>query len=250
MIAFHNDPQLKSALLAQLAAHRAADELVKGIGWEDGKGCSIGCSLHVYDHMEGERRFDVPVVLWRLNDAIFEGLPNEEAQLWPERFIKAISVGADLSRVGWRFLHWLLTDKKVNPGIDHPLVSDAVAKCAELMARLARGEKATDEAAESAADAADAAASAESAAASAESAAASAKSAAWSAESAAASAAWSAKSAAWAVESAESAARSAKIAAWSAESAAASAESAAASAESAAWTRMANKLIELMEGCR
>ena len=183
MYAYHNDRAIKSAILAQLAAHREADELVKGKYWENGKGCAVGCTIHSDDHTEYEVRFGIPHMLARLEDCIFEGLPNGSAKQWPERFMSSINPGADLSRIGWQFLHWLLTDTAVNPGIEHPLVRDAIRQCADVIAVLKHGG-------------------------SAESAAWSAESAAWSAASAA-SAAWSAESAAWSAESAASAASAA-----------------------------------------
>jgi len=220
MLAYHSDPQIKTAILAQLALHREADEIVKGRYWENGKGCAVGCTIHSGQHVKYETRFGIPQLLARLEDAIFEGLPNGSAKEWPERFMRAVRPGADLSRVGWQFLHWLLTDKSVNPGIDHDLVKDAVKQCADAIALFAKGESAAWSAASAARSAASAAWSAASAA--------------WSAASAA-SATWSAASAA----SAESAA-SAASAAWSAESA----ES---TARSAAWVKISDKLVELLE---
>jgi len=209
IVAYHGSEQIKAAILAQLAAHRAADEMVKGMYWENGKGCAVGCTIHSADHAEYELRFGIPQMLARLEDLIFEGLPNGQAKNWPEKFMGAIDPGVDLSLVGWRFLHWVLTDEVVNPGIRHPLVADAVRQCAAVLIPLTKG-------------AADSAASA--------------------ARSAARSAAESTGSAAW--SAAESAAWSA---AWSAESAARSAaESTARSAESAAYIKMADKLVELI----
>jgi hypothetical protein len=248
MLAYYGDQAVKDTIIAQLAAHRAADELVKGQYWQNGKGCAVGCTIYSGHHAEYETRFGIPQMLARLEDRIFEGLPNHDAQLWPERFMGAIRPGIDLSRVGWQFLHWLLTDASVNPGIEDVTVRDAVRECANVLATLAKGESVEEaSAAWSAANAAwsaarsaeSAARSAESAARSVESAARSAESAAWSAESAA-SAAWSA---AWSAWSARSAAWSAESAAWSARSAA----SAAWRAESAAYQRMAGKLVELIE---
>ncbi len=217
LIAYHGRQADKDAIIAQLKAHRAADQLIQGYGyWQDGKGCAVGCTLHSGDHIEYESRFGIPVAIAHLEDAVFEGLPVALARAWPERLMSAIAPGADLSRVHWHLLHWLLTTPSVNPGIEHPLVRDAVRRCADLMADLAAGKEVIAESAESAVE------SAESAARSAWSA--------WSAESAA----WSAESA---VEAVESAARSAV---WSAE------ESAARSAEESAWVSISDRLIELI----
>jgi hypothetical protein len=215
MTAYHNDPAIKGAILAQLAAHRQADELIKGKYWEDGKGCAVGCTLHSYAIVTGRTDFgfsDHAVyddilghggqMLGRLGDKIFEGLPNGKAVLWPERFMSAFVPGGDYSRVGWQFLHWLLTDVSVNPGIDHPLVRDAVKQCADVVHSLSMGQAVAESAARSAR----------------------------SAVAASAAAAWAARSAAGAAESAS----------WSA-------ASSAAGGASAAYTEMAGKLIELIE---
>jgi hypothetical protein len=93
MLAYHSDDTIKTAILAQLAMHREADQLVKGQYWEDGKGCAVGCTLHSGDHMEYETRFGIPVALARLEDR-------------------------------------LLTDETINLGINHPLVKDAIRQCA------------------------------------------------------------------------------------------------------------------------
>ena len=227
LVAYHNDATKKDAILDTLAKHRAADALVQGYGyWKDGKGCAVGCTIQSSDHAEYETRFGIPIHLARLEDSIFEGLSVELARQWPERFMGAIKVGSDLSRVHWQLLHWLLTDASINPGIEHEIVRDAVRQCADLIEILADGGV-VSESAESAESAARSAASAASAA--------------WSATSAA-SAAWSAASAASAERSAASAARSAESAARSAASAAWSA----ASAASAAWARISDRLIELI----
>jgi len=236
--AFHNDPAIKQKYLDRVAAHRAADELIKGIGWENGKGCAIGCTLEVYDHARYETELGIPQMLAMLEDTIFEGLPNGESQAWPERFLSAIEPGVDLSRVGWQFLHWLLTESGIGE-FQHELVKDAVSQCAAVLVPLTLGQFIGESAACAARSAESAARSAASAARSAACAARSAACAARIAESAA----WSAESAARSAESAACAARSAESAARSAESAAWSAESA---ARSAAYKHMADKLIELL----
>ena len=186
MLAFRNTTVTKDAVLAQLQAHAAADELIKGQYWSDGKGCAVGCTIHSGDHAEYEPRFGIPRMLAKLEDRIFEGLPNGTAKAWPIRFMSAVRPGADLSCVGWQFLHWLLTDEQVNPGINHPTVRDAVKQCAGVLLPLSKGEAADESAAESAAASAESAESAESAASAGRSAAwSAARSAARSAESAA-----------------------------------------------------------------
>ena len=281
MKAFHDDPAVKQKYLDRVIAHRAADNLVKGKGWEDGKGCAIGCTLESYSHSRYPIELGIPEMLAHLEDCIFEGLPNGDSQQWPERFLSAIELGADLSLVGWKFLHWLLTESLIG-AYDHKLVRDAVQQCAAVLEPLTRGKKVNQSAASAAWNAAESAESAVSAAWNAARSAESAVSAAWnaaaSAESAASAAvrsaavsavsaesaasAVSAESAASAVSavsaaSAASAARSAAVrsaaesavrsAAVRGAAASAAVRSAAASAESAAWQKMADKLIELLK---
>jgi hypothetical protein len=223
MLAYLGDHQLKSDFVEEVRWHREQDRLIKG-QYSDGhgdnfRGCAVGCSLHslnkrrgleldVSNHMAYEEHLGIPVQLARLEDCIFEGLPSEDAKLWPERFSSAISVGADLATVWPKFSLWILTDS----GLLHPdeATRPSVDAVAALYRRWVDGDMPSQAEWESAA---------------------------WSAESAA----WSAESAA---RSAESAAWSAESAAWSAASAA---RSAARSAESAAWKSMADKLVELLE---
>ena len=225
MLAYHNDPQIKADILAQLERHRAADELVKGQYWEDGKGCAVACTIHSSDHAEYEVRFGIPQMLARLEDRIFEGLPDDPSQEWPIRFMSSIEPGQDLSLVGWQFLHRLLTDPTLNPGIADKNVTDEVRACADVIEPLTRGEDIDQAAAESAERAAvSAAANAESAA--------------------------GISAARTAANVAKAAARTAANAAWSAaERAAVSAAivAASSSAASAAYVRQADLLIELIK---
>lgn len=110
MKAFHNNDQIKADILTQLRAHAAADQIVKGRYWQDGKGCAIGCTLHSDNHNEYETRFGIPVALAWLEDSLFEALPNPRAMTWPVEFMESIPVGADLRLVVAKFMHWLLVD--------------------------------------------------------------------------------------------------------------------------------------------
>lgn len=110
MRAFHSDPAVKEKYLNRVQAHAAADELIKGTYWENGKGCAIGCTIEGSDHMRYEMELGIPVTIAHLEDAIFERLPYELAMTWPERVLRAIQVGADLSLVIPRFLMWLMVD--------------------------------------------------------------------------------------------------------------------------------------------
>jgi len=163
LLAYHGKKSIKTNILKQLQKHHDADELVKGQYWEGGKGCAVGCTIYSSNHSEYEPRFGIPQMLAKLEDRIFEGLPNDKAKEWPIAFMSAIKPGADLSRVGWQFMHWLLTDETVNPGINHPLVKDAIKQCADVLISLTKGQPVDESAARSARSAESAAWSAESA---------------------------------------------------------------------------------------
>ena len=110
MLAFLNDPAVKDIYLSRVRAHQEADELIHGKYWENGKGCAVGCTIHGEQHAKYETLLGIPRVLAHLEDSLFESLPNGEAKAWPSRFLEAIPVGADLSRVLPKFLRWLLVD--------------------------------------------------------------------------------------------------------------------------------------------
>ena len=126
-IAFHGSEDIKLAYLARLAKHRAADEITQGVGWETNgktKGCAVGCTLEAYDHSRYPIELGIPEQLAHLEDCIFEGLAFEAALEWPERFLTAIPVGADLTRVWPAFVRWMLGDP--NHGVRRLVLGEAV----------------------------------------------------------------------------------------------------------------------------
>ena len=112
MIAFHGDPATKEKYIARVRAHREADRLVQGFTWESGKGCAVGCTLEAYEHERYPSELGVPEEIAYLQDSIFESLTPKEAQEFPEQFLEAIPIGADLSLVWNRFAVWMLVDPK------------------------------------------------------------------------------------------------------------------------------------------
>jgi len=224
MTAYNNDPAIKASYVERMRAHATADEIIKGTYWEDGKGCFVGCTTHGYDHAA----FDGILgpggqMVAHIADVIFEGATNERSKMFAVEFHDVIRCGADLSRVQWQFLHWILTDDAVNPRITDFIVAGAVAERAAVVAAPACGEPINPCAARSARIARIAESAADSAY--------------HAAERAAAAAACAAETAAAA------AGRAARIPAWIA---AESAYHAAESAGAAAYDMMADKLIELL----
>ena len=177
------------------------------------------------DHAGLAAALGIPEPLVQLQDAIFEGLPKELRQAWPERFYTALPADADLSGVWPLFAVWMLRE------VVYPVASVSRA----VVERMAKGIEtnwayddltATKAAARAARVVAGSAADAV------------AWAAAWVAELVsardAARAAWAAAKVAWA-------------AAWVAELV--SARDAARDAAEATWTKMADRLCELMAAC-
>src|SRR3990167_4401170 len=92
MLSFNNDQQLKKAIVTEMEKHSKNDQIIKGTyGEMNGKwrGCAVGCAIHSInavlkkefetdDHTAFEKAIG-PEWLARLQDSIFEGLPEVEA---------------------------------------------------------------------------------------------------------------------------------------------------------------------------
>ena len=63
-----------SVHIERMKAHIEADELVPGTGFEDGKGCFIGCTFDRYDHRHAAKTTGVPEWLWYLADELHESM--------------------------------------------------------------------------------------------------------------------------------------------------------------------------------
>jgi hypothetical protein len=102
MKAFHGDPAIKEKYLARLKAHHEADEIIQGTGWENGRGCAVGCTLNNYSPVTYETELGLPEWLAGLEDRIFEGLPPVMAKQFAVDFLNAVRVGADVSEVQFK----------------------------------------------------------------------------------------------------------------------------------------------------
>jgi hypothetical protein len=273
LISYHNDKKLKRTIVTEMKNHQKHDQFIKGsYGKMNGKfrGCAVGCAIDSFNlklgkkykkdnHKAFEEAIGVPEWLARVQDCIFEGLPDKKNSQFAVDFLSSIPVGINLEPVKWKFCAFILKENikrvltlKISDGLKKQVV-DAIRMCLDLNEQAIK-TGIWDE-----------------------SAAVSAESAVWSAASEAWNAVWSAeRSAAWsalwsAARSAEiaerSAARSAVSAAWSAvwnaekgaeRSVARSAESAASAAESsaegaswsaasAAYQRYAKELLRLLK---
>ena len=159
LIAFHGDPAIKRQYLRRVRNHRKADELVKGQYWQDGKGCAVGCTIHSGQHSQYEVELGIPRQLAYLEDRLFENLPNGKAKAWPEAFLEAIPVGADLLVTFHQFIVWLLVDpdEGVIKFARTDRTREAIQRVADLYQRLLDGGEVSREEWRSAAYAASAA---------------------------------------------------------------------------------------------
>ena len=111
-LSFFGDAEIKEKFVARMKAHAEADEIIQGVGWENGKGCFIGCSLHKYQHSAFKSETGLPEWLGHLGEGIFEDLKNEDAKKFAAEFYPSIPCGVDMEPVKKRFLSWLMIDDK------------------------------------------------------------------------------------------------------------------------------------------
>jgi hypothetical protein len=220
-------------------AHRAADEVIQGTGFENGRGCFVGCTLDAYEH----ERFPVELGwsqwLAHLADNIFEGIPAEEAPQFGTDLLEAVQTGSNLESVKWKLAIWRheqqLERLKDNSAAYAQQVRDALTQVIAYCKACLEGTQ-TEENRVAARCAAKSARSA--------------------ARSASDSAAWSAADSAWsaacsAADSVVDPADSAWSAAWSAScSAADSADYADYAAKSAYWRQERDMLLQLIRECK
>ena len=95
MKTFHGKQSVKDKYISRVKAHAKADRIIQGKGWENGKGCAVGCTLEDYKHSQYPIELGVPEWLAHLEDVIFEGLDKKEALYFPLEFLEAIPVGVN-----------------------------------------------------------------------------------------------------------------------------------------------------------
>jgi len=156
--AFHGDQKIKDFYIDRIRQHREADQLVRGTSvrgtsWDSttNTGCGIGCTLNAYDHQAYETELGIPELIAHLEDSIFEGLPEADAMEWPGKFLKAIPIGADLTKIIPQIVIWQFEDETWGLQNTQEIKDDpklAIA-CTDLVAlyrrELAGGRVTTDE---------------------------------------------------------------------------------------------------------
>lgn len=132
MLSYHNDPTVKAKYVARFAGHRAADEVVQKIGFDEGRGGFVGCTLDAYDPERFPIELGWPLWLAYLADTIFEGLLKNEAPAFGADLLAAVPVGVDLEQVRIPFLVALLRRNLVR-------LADNTATCADLCRNAIQG---------------------------------------------------------------------------------------------------------------
>lgn len=102
MLSYHNDPLVKQKYIARFATHRAADAVVQGLGYLNGRGCFIGCTLETYSRAQFKIELGWPLWLVQVAEQIFENLPRDKAPQFGTDILQAVPVGIDLEPVKWR----------------------------------------------------------------------------------------------------------------------------------------------------
>lgn len=102
--AYHGDPLIKAQYVERFNAHRATDSVIQGQGYINSRGGFVGCTLGKYDYLLFSTELGWPEWLARLAEAIFEGLPKEDAVQFGTDLLDAVQVGCDLETVKIPFL--------------------------------------------------------------------------------------------------------------------------------------------------
>jgi hypothetical protein len=102
MLSYHNDVAIKLKYKERFDAHRKADEVVQGTGFDGRRGCFVGCTLDSYDHSRFPIELGWPEWLARLADSIFEEIPEKDAAQFGTDLLEAVPVGVDLEPVRWK----------------------------------------------------------------------------------------------------------------------------------------------------
>jgi len=123
-LSYHNDKKLKDDMVKEMLHHQKADALIKGTySRMNGifRGCAVGCGVQSLnlkrgltikhdDHAEYAKALGVPEWLARLEDTLFENLPEKESKEFPVKLLKVIPVGVNLESVKWKFSAFILKE--------------------------------------------------------------------------------------------------------------------------------------------
>ena len=156
-VSFHDDQAVKNDIQQRMLGHIERDEVIRSIGFANGRGCAVGCTYDTYNHADVARRSGVPVQLIHLLDYLHE---NTSDEIWKPkkgmplayRFWDAIPVGVDLQPVVHR-IHAYIQER--NAARTEGGIKAICERVRDLHLRAANNDMPTDDewtAAESAAE--------------------------------------------------------------------------------------------------
>ena len=104
---FHNDPSLAARVTKQMYDHYDADQVFGGEYWNGEGGCFIGCIAHGNSVERVQELTGLPIMLTRIAESIFEGLPPVERPQFFKDMTDAMgaNIGKDVTLVPWLFLY-------------------------------------------------------------------------------------------------------------------------------------------------
>jgi len=119
MKAFNNDPDLKTKLQKRMRKHIQNDELVRTLGWHQGRGCNVGCLVHQYNHKKFES-IGMPAWFAVVIDNTFESVQQGKHHKFAMNWLNAMPVGFDKwEDLKINFITWgLSTVEKLHPIIN------------------------------------------------------------------------------------------------------------------------------------
>jgi hypothetical protein len=142
ILSYHSDPAIKEAIVNAMIADKKAERLIQGDYVQgDGdnfKGCFIGCITRTDSAEKTAQVLGESVMLVKLRESIFEGLPFAAAQDFAVDCLIATPAGKDLSLVPWQFLNRMLRRAFARIAKDNP-VRASRTDVLEDIARKARG---------------------------------------------------------------------------------------------------------------
>ncbi len=145
MQAYHNSQDIKDKYVERMKAHIAADELIRGEGFNDqGRGCAVGCTLNKYEHAAFEEELGIPEWLARVEESLFEGMSLEKSKTFPLVFLESIKVGADLDKIRVPFTIFVLESLYANfDHVEFPNVKKSIDDIIHLYKTIGLPDKST-----------------------------------------------------------------------------------------------------------
>lgn len=108
---FNGDTELYHQWVAQLKNHIDRGQMIRGIGWENGQGNLIGCSVHEWDYTTFSDSLGLPQEIGEIGESLFSSCGDDESACeFAEAMALAMQVGANYEGFLHRWCTWLILD--------------------------------------------------------------------------------------------------------------------------------------------